>query len=94
MNKLTLVENWRKVVRHSGVIKLALAGIFGPEVLHFLFKLVSPEVLQLVVDNLHLMPWLPDDWKDFIRLLVLAAIPVVRILMQKSLSGATSSAAS
>lgn len=67
-----LVANWKEVLAKSWTVWAAGIG------------LALPELLDLVSRNVESLPFTPE-WKNYIRLAVLLAIPFVRIVQQKSL---------
>lgn len=70
---ICLVPNWRKLYKWWSV-QVALIG------------LALPEVLGMIADNSHLLPWLDDEVKSAIRIGCLVAVPLVRAIQQRSLA--------
>ena len=70
---ICLVPNWRKLYK-SWSVQVAALGV------------ALPEVLSMIADNSHYLPWLDDEVKAAIRIGCLVAVPVVRALKQRSLA--------
>ena len=70
---ICLVPNWRKLYK-SWSVQVAALG------------LALPEVLALVSDNAHFLPWLDDEVKAAIRIGCLVAVPLVRAIQQRNLA--------
>ena len=70
---ICLVPNWRKLYK-SWSVQVAAIG------------LALPEVLGMVADNSHFLPWLDDEVKAAIRIGCLVAVPVVRAIQQRNLT--------
>ena len=73
MIRLTLVPGWKKLYKWWSV-QVALIG------------LALPEVLSMIADNSHFLPWLDDEIKAAIRIGCLVAVPLVRAIQQRSLA--------
>ena len=70
---MRLVPNWRKLYKYWSVQVAALG-------------LALPEVLSMIADNSHLLPWLDDEIKAAIRIGCLVAVPLVRAIQQRNLA--------
>lgn len=66
---IRLIPNWRDLWRMWSV-QVALIGA------------LLPEILGMIADNSHLLPWLDDDVKGAIRIGCLVAVPLVRAIQQ------------
>ncbi len=74
MRKITLVSNWRRLWRAASVQILALGALL-------------PELLQVIADNTHLLPWLDDGYKSGIRLTAIIVAMLLRPIKQEAVSG-------
>lgn len=74
--KLTsyLVSNWQQVMRNAWSIWAAAAGI------------VTPEVVQVLADNIILMPWFDEGSKNTIRVICLFLVVLLRPVDQKKVT--------
>lgn len=70
---ICLVPNWKKLWK-SWSVQVAALGV------------ALPEVLGMIADNSHFLPWLDDDIKAAIRIGCLVAVPLVRAIQQRSLA--------
>ena len=70
---ICLVPNWKKLWK-SWSVQVAALGV------------ALPEVLGMVADNSHFLPWVDDDIKAAIRIACLVAVPLVRAIQQRSLT--------
>lgn len=70
---ICLVPNWRKLYK-SWSVQVAALGV------------ALPEVLGMIADNSHFLPWLDDEIKAAIRIGCLVAVPLVRAIQQRSLT--------
>ena len=71
--RLQLVEHWQRFYK-AWTVQVAALGV------------LLPEILGLIADNSHALPWVDEEVKSVIRLCCLISIPVLRVLKQRSLS--------
>jgi hypothetical protein len=71
-----LVGNWREVMRHAWSVWAAAAGI------------ITPELIQVLADNVALMPWFDEGDKNMIRMICLFLVVVLRPIDQKKVEDA------
>ena len=70
---ICLIPNWRKLWK-AWSVQVAALGV------------ALPEVLGMIADNSHYLPWLDDEIKAAIRIGCLVAVPLVRAIQQRSLA--------
>ena len=73
MIRLTLIPGWKTLWR-AWSVQVAALGV------------ALPEVLGMIADNSHFLPWLDDEIKAAIRIGCLVAVPLVRAIQQRSLA--------
>lgn len=69
-----LVSNWKEVLRHAWSIWAAVGGI------------VTPELVQLLADNVGLLPGFDEGSKNTIRMVALVLVVLLRPVDQKKVS--------
>lgn len=67
-----LIPNWRRLWRAWSVQVAALG-------------LLLPELLGLIADNSHSLPWVDEEVKAAIRIGCLVAVPLLRVIQQRPL---------
>lgn len=67
---ICLIPDWKRIYRMWSV-QVAAIGV------------ALPEVLGMIADNSHYLPWLDDDIKAAIRIGCLVAVPLVRAIQQR-----------
>ena len=70
--KIPLIPGWKKLWR-AWSVQVAALGV------------LLPEVLGVIAENSHYLPWLDDEIKAAIRIGCLVAVPLVRAIQQRPL---------